>query len=179
MATQTMDATLFASSHPDIAKRTSISGVIFSVAMLLAGVFIFVSIFEMSDKSSTLSMALMVLGTAFVLLGVFRLFWKSKEIIYLPTGSVAKERTVFFDLKYLGKLTDMIENEQLNGEAEVRSCGSGNVRMDVMISQDHRFAAVQLYQFVPYTYTPVTSVHYFTGSGAAAVSAFLEKCKTA
>ncbi len=26
MATQTIDATLFASSHPDIAKRTSISG---------------------------------------------------------------------------------------------------------------------------------------------------------
>ena len=210
MATQTIDATLFASSHPDIVKRTSVSGLIFSVAMLLVGVFIFASIFEMSDKSSTLSMALMVLGTAFVLLGVFRLFWKSKEVVYLPTGSVTKERSVFFDLKYLGKLTDMIENEQLNGETEIKSSGSvffdlkylgkltdmieneqlngeteikssgsGNVRMDVMISQDNKFAAVQLYQFVPYTYTPVTSVRYYTGSDAVAVSTFLEKCKTA
>ena len=175
MATQTIDATLFASSHPDIVKRTSVSGLIFSVAMLLVGVFIFASIFEMSDKSSTLSMALMVLGTAFVLLGVFRLFWKSKEVVYLPTGSVTKERSVFFDLKYLGKLTDMIEN----GETEIKSSGSGNVRMDVMISQDNKFAAVQLYQFVPYTYTPVTSVRYYTGSDAVAVSTFLEKCKTA
>ena len=41
MATQTIDATLFASSHPDIVKRTSVSGLIFSVAMLLVGVFIF------------------------------------------------------------------------------------------------------------------------------------------
>lgn len=49
----------------------------------------------MSDKSSTLSMGLMVLGTALILLGVFRLFWKSKEIVYLPTGSVAKERSLF------------------------------------------------------------------------------------
>lgn len=179
MATQTIDATLFASSHPDIVKRTSVSGLIFSVAMLLVGVFIFASIFEMSDKSSTLSMALMVLGTAFVLLGVFRLFWKLKEVVYLPTGSVTKERSVFFDLKYLGKLTDMIENEQLNGETEIKSSGSGNVRMDVMISQDNKFAAVQLYQFVPYTYTPVTSVRYYTGSDAVAVSTFLEKCKTA
>ena len=150
MATQTIDATLFASSHPDIVKRTSVSGLIFSVAMLLVGVFIFASIFEMSDKSSTLSM-----------------------------GSVTKERSVFFDLKYLGKLTDMIENEQLNGETEIKSSGSGNVRMDVMISQDNKFAAVQLYQFVPYTYTPVTSVRYYTGSDAVAVSTFLEKCKTA
>ena len=175
MATQTIDATLFASSHPDIVKRTSVSGLIFSVAMLLVGVFIFASIFEMSDKSSTLSMALMVLGTAFVLLGVY----KRQEVVYLPTGSVTKERSVFFDLKYLGKLTDMIENEQLNGETEIKSSGSGNVRMDVMISQDNKFAAVQLYQFVPYTYTPVTSVRYYTGSDAVAVSTFLEKCKTA
>lgn len=78
MATQTIDATLFASSHPDIVKRTSVSGLIFSVAMLLVGV-LFCIHFEMSDKSSTLSMALMVLGTAFVLLGVFRLFGNRRK----------------------------------------------------------------------------------------------------
>ena len=179
MATQTIDATLFASSHPDIVKRTSVSGLIFSVAMLLVGVFIFASIFEMSDKSSTLSMALMVLGTAFVLLGVFRLFWKSKEMVYLPTGSVTKERSMFFDLKHIGELTEMIERGNPDCEAGIKSESSGNVRMDIMISQDNKFAAVQLYQFVPYTYTPVTSVRYYTGSDAVAVSTFLEKCKTA
>lgn len=95
MATQTIDATLFASSHPDIAKRTSVSGLIISLVMMVVGILIFVSIFEMNDKSSTISMGLMVLGTALILLGVFRLFWKSKEIVYLPTGSVAKERSMF------------------------------------------------------------------------------------
>lgn len=179
MATQTIDATLFASSHPDIAKRTNVSGLILSVIMLLVGILIFASLFQMNDKSSTVSMALMVLGTAFLLLGVFRLFWKSKEIVYLPTGSVAKERSLFFDLKYLGKLTDMIERGQLNTETDVKSDASGNVRMDVMISQDNKFAAVQVFQFVPYTYTPVTTVRYFTGNDAAAVSSFLLKCKIA
>ena len=103
MATQTIDATLFASSHPDIVKRTSVSGLIFSVAMLLVGVFIFASIFEMSDKSSTLSMALMVLGTAFVLLGVFRLFWKSKEVVYLPTGSCDQGTQCFLRFEIFGQ----------------------------------------------------------------------------
>ena len=177
MATQTIDATLFASSHPDIAKRTSVSGLIISLVMMVVGILIFVSIFEMNDKSSTISMGLMVLGTALILLGVFRLFWKSKEIVYLPTGSVAKERSMFFDLKYIGKLTEMIENGNLDSEAGVKSESSCNVRMDIMISQDNKFAALQLFQFVPYTYTPVTSVRYFTGSEAAAVSAFLSKCK--
>ena len=177
METQTIDTAIFTSSHPDVVKRTCVSGLVFSLVMMLVGGLIFASVFEMNDKSSTLSMALMVMGTAFILLGMFRLFWKSKEVVYLPTGSVTKERSVFFDLKYLGGLTDMVESGRLNGEAEVKSCSSGNVRMDVLISQDRKFAAVQLFQFVPYAYAPVTSVHYFTGSDAVAVSAFLEKCR--
>ena len=170
MATQAIDATIFASTHPDIAKRTSVSGLIFSVAMLLLGILIFASTFEVTDRSSTLSMLLMVLGTAFFLLGIFRLFWKSKEVVYIPTGSITKERSVFFDLKHMGKLKEMIEKG-------VKSEGSGNVRLDVILSQDNKFAAVQLFQFVPYTYTPVTSVHYYTGNDAATISAFLAKCK--
>ncbi len=179
MVTQTIDATLFASSHPDIAKRTSVSSLIFSLAMVAIGILSFLYIFEMNDKSSTMSMALMVLGTALILLGVFRLFWKSKEIVYLPTGSVAKERSMFFDLKYMDKLTNMIESGDLGNKVGIKCESSGNVRLDIMISQDNKFAALQLFQFVPYTYAPVTSVHYFTGSEAAAVSAFLAKCKAA
>ena len=136
--TQTIDATIFASSHPDIAKRTSISGVLFSSFMLLVGILAFASTFELEDRSSTVSMALMVFGTGLFLVGIFRLFWKSKEVVYLPTGSIAKERSVFFDLK-------------------------------------QKFAAVQLFQFVPYTYQPITSVHYFTNEDASAVVAFLSK----
>lgn len=80
--TQTIDATIFASSHPDIAKRTSVSGVLISSVMLLVGILAFVSTFELDDKSSTVSMALMVLGTGLFLMGVFRLFWKSKSYLF-------------------------------------------------------------------------------------------------
>ena len=43
MATQAIDATIFASSHPDIAKRTSISGLLISCVMLLIGILSFAS----------------------------------------------------------------------------------------------------------------------------------------
>ena len=70
MATQAIDATIFASSHPDIAKRTSISGLLISCVMLLIGILSFASTFELEDKSSTVSMALMVFGTGLFLLGI-------------------------------------------------------------------------------------------------------------
>lgn len=136
MTTQAIDATIFASSHPDIAKRTSVSGLIFSCIMLLAGVIAFVSTFEMEDRSSTISMGLMVLGTALFLIGVFRLFWKSKEIVYLPTGSVAKEQSIFFDLKHLDELTDMVKSGDFSMQSTAKGGTSGNLRLDVMLSED-------------------------------------------
>lgn len=68
--TQTIDATIFASTHPDIAKRISVSGVLISSVMLLIGILAFASTFELDDKSSTTSMALMVLGTGLFLIGI-------------------------------------------------------------------------------------------------------------
>lgn len=175
--TQTIDATIFASTHPDIAKRTSVSGVLISSVMLLIGILAFVSIFELDDKSSTASMALMVLGTGLFLMGIFRLFWKSKEVIYLPTKSVAKEHSVFFDLKHVDTLMNFVNSGSFSTDLKIKSEASGNIRMDVMLSADKKFAAVQLFQFVPYTYQPITPVQYFTNEEASAVVAFLSKSK--
>lgn len=177
MATQVIDATIFASSHPDIAKRTSISGLIISCVMLVAGILAFVSTFEMEDRSSTLSMGLMVLGTALFLIGVFRLFWKSKEIVYLPTGCVAREQSVFFDLKHLDGLTNMVKSGDFPVTTDMKGGTSGNLRLDILLSEDKKFAAVQLFQFVPYTYNPVTSVCYYTNGEAASIAGFLAKSK--
>ena len=174
MATiQTIDATIFASSHPDIAKRTSVSGVLISSVMLLVGILAFASTFELEDKSSTVSMAL---GTGLFLMGIFRLFWKSKEVIYLPTKSVAKEHSIFFDLKHMDALRNLVNSGSFSAGSNIKSEASGNIRMDVILSADKKFAAVQLFQFIPYTYQPITSVQYFTDEQASAVIAFLAKC---
>ena len=177
MTTPAIDATIFASSHPDIAKRTSVSGLIFSGIMLLIGVLAFISTFEMEDRSSTLSMGLMVLGTGLFLIGIFRLFWKSKEVVYLPTKSVAKEHSIFFDLKHMDALRNLVNSGSFSAGSHIKSEASGNIRMDVILSADKKFAAVQLFQFIPYTYQPITSVQYFTDEQASAVIAFLTKSK--
>ena len=175
--TQAIDATIFASSHPDIAKRTSFSGVLISSVMLVVGVIAFASTFGLEDKSSTVSMALMVLGTGLFLMGIFRLFWKSKEVVYLPTGGVAKEHSVFFDLKHMDSLVNIVNSGSFSADSEIKSESNGNIRMDIILSEDKKFAAVQLFQFVPYNYQPITSVQYYTNESASAVVAFLSKSK--
>lgn len=145
--------------------------------MLLIGILSFASTFELEDKSSTISMALMVFGTGLFLVGIFRIFWKSKEVVYVPTGSVAKEQSVFFDLKHMDKLKELVNFGNLSMDSGIKSETSGNLRMDIILSEDNKFAAVQLFQFIPYTYQPITTVHYFTNGEAATIAAFLAKSK--
>ena len=75
----------------------------------------------------------------------------------------------------MDQLKEMVKSGMFPADMMLKSESSGNIRMDVILSEDKKFAAVQLFQFVPYTYQPVTAVHYFTNDAAAAVAAFLTK----
>lgn len=175
MSNQVIDATIFASSHPDIVKRVSVSSLIFSCIFLCVGILAFAATLGFEDKASTYSMGLLVLGTGACLTGIFRLFWKAKQNVYLPTGSVTKERSFFFNLKHVGELSHMVESGNFPVESDIKSEHSGNIRLDIILSEDKKFAAVQLFQFVPYTYQPLTAIRYLKNEEVSALTVFLQK----
>jgi hypothetical protein len=74
-------------------------------------------------------------------------------------------------------LKNLVNSGSFSADSKIKSEASGNIRMDVILSADKKFAAVQLFQFIPYTYQPITSVQYFTDEQASAVIAFLTKSK--
>lgn len=167
-------ATLFSTAHPDIVKRTSLSSVIISAILCVAGAGAFATSLKMGDSSSTMSMFFMAGGTILFLLAVYRLFWRSKEWVYLPTGSVAKEGSCYFDVCDLQTLNNALDKKTFTSHKDVKVKTNGNVRMDYMISQDKKFVAVQLFRFIPYTYEPASSVIYYTGNDASAFVHCLE-----
>ena len=109
--TVSTEATLFSTTHPDVVKRTSISSVIISAILCVIGAGAFATSLKMGDSSSTMSMVFMAGGTILFLWAVFRLFWRSKEWVYAPTGSVAKEGACFFDVCDLQALTETLEKK--------------------------------------------------------------------
>lgn len=106
--TVSTEATLFSTTHPDVVKRTSVSSIIISAILCVIGAGAFATSLKMGDSSSTMSMVLMAGGTILFLWAVFRFFWRGKEWVYAPTGSVAKEGTCFFDVCDLQALTDCV-----------------------------------------------------------------------
>ena len=136
---ESIHSIVFSSSCPDIVKRTSISSVFTSLGMLFTGVLAIAATFSFEDKSSTTSMALMVLGTALLLVSIFRLFWKSKQVVYLPTGSSTREFSAYFDLTYLNSLQELLTSGSVPSSSHFQMVESGNIRMDVLYSSDEKF----------------------------------------
>ena len=95
----------------------------------------------------------------------------------MSTKSFDNEHIIFFDLKHMDALRNLVNSGSFSAGSHIKSEASGNIRMDVILSADKKFAAVQLFQFIPYTYQPITSVQYFTDEQASAVIAFLTKSK--
>lgn len=178
MSNKNIDATIFASSHPNIEKRVSVSGIIFSGLILLTGIVMLYFTWRMNgDSSSALNMLLMIAGAGLSVFGLVRFMRNSKEVVYAPTGSLAKEQCLFFDLKHLDDLKQCVGTGKFPGDASIKTEDNGNIRMDVIISQDRKFAAVQLSQFVPYTYNPVTTIQYYTNGEAQSLHEFITSCR--
>lgn len=177
MNTQKTEVPVLAASHPDMVKCTHTTNLILSACMLLAGIMFFYLSSRLEDATSTLGMLLLVGGTALLVFGVFCLFFKSKKVVYSPTGSEIKNKSLFFDFMHFDELAAMLKTESFAGNKNLSIVHAGNVRMDLSVSQDKEFAAVQLFQYIPYTYNPVSPVYYFTGVSAAAFHAFLESAR--
>ena len=160
--------TLFSAAHPDIKKITNISALILSLLFCAVGLCLLFFSSKVEDSSSASGPVLLVGGIAFLVAGGIRLMIRKRSLIYVPTGSLVKKGSCFFDAGDLSVLGRLLEEKTFDGKAEVLPKKDGGVRMDYMVSQDGNFAAVQLLKYVPYAYEPASSVLHYTGEEASA-----------
>lgn len=160
------DSCLLSASSSCISKHISIFQIIIASLIALAGVVAIVVSLDIDDSSSILNMALLTVGTICILIALYRFFWKCKENIYIPTGSVVIGDSYYFDICEMNRLIDILEKGNFENRVGIMMKMSGNLRLDCMKSKDCSFVAVQLFHFVPYTYEPSSRVYSFTGKQA-------------
>lgn len=171
--TLSAEANLLSAVHPFISKHTCVYSILFSLGIALVGIAGIVLSLHMDDSSSILSMTALTVGTILILLALYRAFWKSSELVYTPTGSAIREGSYYVDTPNLKILQEVIKNKNF-GQTGISFKGSGNGRMDYMVSKDGKFMAVQLFQFVPYTYEPASDIYYYMDADAQAFRHYLE-----
>ena len=162
--------TLFSTAHPQLDKQISVKQILVSSCVALCGVVGIVLSFVMDESDSTLCMTFLAIGIILLLFAIYRLFTKSKESIYTVTGSEIRQGTLYMDTAELQDFKQMMVKNDFSGSSQLAFKEGGNGRLDYLASKDGKFVAVQLLQFVPYTYETVTGIYYYTDNDASAVA---------
>ena len=163
--------------HP-IRQRFNVKKTIIGVIVLLIGLcHLPEAILLIMDGISLDSILYLIGNILLCLLGIYQLKFRSREMRYLPTKSVIKEKNYSFNLKYLEPLKEMIESGNFSNNINIEKGTGGNLRLDVLMSADKKFAAVRLLQFIPYSYIPVMDMQYLRNDKIAALENFLEHSK--
>lgn len=162
----TVEAILLSSTQPYIVKHINPFSIIVSIGIMFLGVVSIGLALDMNVVSSTVSMVLLTVGSICLLFSLYRLFWRSQKQVYVHTGSPIVEGSCYWDSADLQNLLKMLEQSDFRLQKGMLPKLSGNVRLDYILSKDRKFAAAQLFQFIPYVYEPVTHIYYYTGENA-------------
>ena len=99
------------SSNQDIRQRFNVKKTIIGVIVLLIGLFHLPEAILLIMDGISLDSILYLIGNILLcLLGIYQLKFRSREMRYLLTKSVVKEKNYSFNLKYLEPLKEMIES---------------------------------------------------------------------
>lgn len=107
-------------------------------------------------------MCLLAASIALILIAIYRFFWKSQQFVYVPDHRPLREYSVFPDHKMLGNIKDLMDSHRCPVD-QIDSVSKGMYYLVSLISKDRKFAALQLFLFAQYTYTPLTDVCFFYG----------------
>ena len=161
-----LDAKGLSALSPNVKEIVSTKSVVMSVFVALIGLGIIVLSSWIEDKSSSYYIAGNTLAVVLLIGGFYRLLFKRTLLIYSPTNSEMLCGSFYLDTKYLEKLKKDITDNNDTDFSKYELLKSGNLRLDYVISRDSKFVAVQLYQYIPYTFEPACEVTIYEDNKA-------------
>ncbi len=151
-------------THPDI--NTSINYWAIVTSFL---------IFDLGVGSMFFSQYL--IGAILISLGLVILAVKYKRTIYEKTGSPVKFSSNFFEKASMVKFDKILSEESFKDAEPTKFDSEGNAKIEYISSEDNQFAAIQILEYVPFTYEPYSAVYFYSGDKAAELVGYLERCK--
>lgn len=105
--------------------------------------------------------------------------WFSTKVIYTPTDSTVKAMVLEYSPSegelvehLLGMPLDkMAADIEHNGKPETSA--NGNFRMEICLSKDRQFCALQLFRFVDFSYVPLFTTRFYEGNDVESVAKLL------
>lgn len=163
-------------SLPQVTEAKNNTVIFTSLAVVAIGIIALIIGATQKSLSSGISIALIVTGVIFVIAGGIMLAAKRKQLVYEVTGSPARSNSYYFNRSQLEHMKTLLAHGGFGIGNPIEISSNGNIKMDVVLSNDKRFAAVQIFEYVPFEYLPATKPYYFNEVQATDFANFLERC---
>lgn len=162
-------------TNREVVKQSKLS--MASIGLLLAAVFLALGAFSITDPHSSLSTFLLTAAVFMVFGGIIKFCMGRNCYFFKPTGSRIKQMAVYFDNKERQTLKDCMESKEFGTLKNLKRQMNSGVKMDVMIASDNRFIAVQLSEYVPYTYEAFSPVMCYYNEDALLLADFFKNSR--
>lgn len=142
-----------------VGKKIDVSKLVKLIAILIVSIAIIISIYALEiNKMSAIYYALTICGYTGIITTIILLF-RVKSPIYLLTNSKLKCKTIEFSTSNYDKIQSNIENGTISKLNNSLDYGNGMI-VEIIYSEDYKFAAYQYFKYVPHYYEPDSEVHY-------------------
>lgn len=158
--------TIIASSSELLCRKRNIKDIVLSFLMVAAAAAMFFAGETIADKNSSIYLLLVTVAAVLLLIAVVR-FLKSNKFVYKPTGSPLKEHSLFFSPGDLREVTESLSRGDTSALKALYRGQQHGIRLDIVHSKDHKFAAGQVFEYIPHTYEPVSEVFRIEAARAA------------
>lgn len=157
-------------TNKEVVKHTRISVV--AVGLIVAAVVFAVVGKSFEDPNSSMPTFLFTTSAFLLLAGIIKLFVGRICYTFKPTKSRLKPVTLFFDVHETNALQNCVEMKRFDELTRLKREKDSGVKFEAMIAGDGKFAAIQISEYIPYTYEAITPVLCFYGQEAQKLAAY-------
>lgn len=155
-----------------VVKQNKVSMV--AIGFILLAIFFTLGAFSITDPNSSLSTFLLTAAVFLLFGGIIKFCMGRSCYFFKPTGSPVKQMTVYFDNKECQHLKDCMASGKFEVLKHLKRQINSGVKVDAMVAADNHFVAVQLSEYVPYTYEAISPVMCYYGDDARTLSDFFK-----
>lgn len=156
-------------------KGISISGII----LLIIGIVTVYSETFFTESQSSIRMALMFFGAIIFMAGLVKVLMGKKYIVHKESGSRVTNYNLFFDSNVINRLQNILDGKQFDSIPKLKPAdgNKAGVKLDLFISDDKKFAAAQVFQFIPFKYEPAGEQKTFYDNDAQLLANYIPNQK--
>lgn len=152
--------TILEAASDELSKKRSAGSIKVLVSLAIFSlILIIVTITAIPDKKSVLYLGMITIGIIGLIIFLIKLLNSKEDLIYVKTGSDIKKFSLYFKPDELPNLMYAIETVNVSIFKRLFADNNSGIRLDVVLSKDDKFAACQIFKFIPYTYEPASVVY--------------------